>query len=82
MPHSTASVYPFGDEIREANVEETVESRVGLSRRSVYERINEIFGYNVFTQELMAEGAREMAQESLDISEGNLAAGFETWPAE
>jgi hypothetical protein len=82
MTHSTASVYPFGEEIRETNVEETRDHRTEFPQRSVYERVNEIFGYNVFEQMLMAEGAREMAEESLEISEGNLAVGFETWPPE
>ena len=83
MTNSTASVYPFGKEIQEANVEETVQNRTEFPQRSyVYERVNEIFGYDVFEEQLMAEGAREMAEESLEISENNLAAGFETWPPE
>jgi hypothetical protein len=65
-------------------------SSAGIARRKeapvrrsrVFERLREILGYDVGEQQLLAEGYREFAEESLMLSESTLAAGIETLPPE
>lgn len=80
MALTVASDRPFG--ISKANLDEKPEPQKGSTAHSVHERVNEIFGYDFFEERLIAEGAREMAEESLLISESNLAAGTENLPPE
>jgi hypothetical protein len=48
-----------------------------VQRSRVFDRLREILGYDLREQQLLAEGSRELAEESLALSEGTLAAGFE-----
>jgi hypothetical protein len=82
MTLSTASVNLPGGNIQVTNLEETAEHGSAVSSRSVYQRVNEIFGYDFFEALLIAKGAREMSEESLRISESNLAAGAENLPSD
>ena len=82
MTGSTALVNPLNGGIEGATLDETTEYRARSPYRSVYERVNEIFGYDFFEADLIAKGAREMSEESLRISEDNLAAGAESLPTD
>jgi hypothetical protein len=53
---------------------------VAAPPRTVIETVTAILGYDVLASE--AEGYREMADESIRIAEGNLAASAETLPKE
>jgi len=70
------------NEIAGGSSESTEESEVGLdqSMASLWERVTEILGYDLFASE--AEGYAEMAEESLRLAESNLAASVETLPSE
>jgi hypothetical protein len=48
----------------------------------IYNVLCRILGYDIRSQWLLAEGYREMAEESLQLSEDSLAAGFEALPPE
>jgi hypothetical protein len=53
-----------------------------LPAKDVIERVNEILGYDLLEVSEMARGYYEQAEESLRISESNIAAGFEALPPE
>ncbi len=58
----------------------TKEAPTGHSR--VFDRIREILGYDLREQQLLAEGYRKFAEESLTLSESTLAASVEALPPE
>jgi len=63
-----------------AGIKKRKEAPVQHSR--VFERLREILGYDLREQQLLAEGYREFAKESLTLSESTLAAGVEALPPE
>lgn len=63
-----------------AGIARRKESPVRRSR--VFERLREILGYDVRDQQLLAEGYRELADESLMLAESTLAVGIEALPPE
>ena len=56
--------------------------KIAPNPRDVAKRVNEILGYDIFEEVLMAEGYRAMADEMLLISESTAAATFEALPPE
>ena len=81
MTRSTESLSPLREQIVQTNKGYEA-SASSASGKSVIEVVIEILGYDIFEQELIAKGSWEMAEESLHISESNLAAGYETFPSE
>ncbi len=63
-----------------AGIKKRKEAPVQHSR--VFERLREILGYDLREQQLLAEGYREFAKESLTLSESTLAASVEALPPE
>ena len=51
-----------------------------LSATEVIERVNEILGYDILQDDLMAEGYAELGTEMLSISESTLGAQTEPQP--
>ncbi len=80
MTGSTESLSPLKEQIIETNSTQVEPSR--SPERSVVEVVNEILGYDIFERWLIAEGAYEMREESLQFAENTLDAALETWPDE
>lgn len=53
-----------------------------LPAEELFERINEILGYDLFEMVLMMEGYAELSAEMLSISEGTISAQAEALPPE
>jgi hypothetical protein len=60
----------------------TVDEAIPPPPSEIYDVLCRILGYDIREQWLLAEGYREMAEESLRLSEDSLAAGFEALPPE
>jgi hypothetical protein len=75
---ASATLNPQSDVLTGSTVEEDRE----LLERDVFEILEEILGYDIFEMQLMAEGYREAAEESLAIAESNLDATIQTLPDE
>jgi hypothetical protein len=58
----------------------TAEEDRSLLERDVFEILEEILGYDIVEMQLMAEGYRVTADESLALAESNIAATIETLP--
>jgi hypothetical protein len=80
MTVSTETLSPLKEQIVETN--ERVSKSAQVRTKDVFEIIKEILGYDIVERQLVAEGAYELREESLQFAESTLDAALETWPDE